>query len=79
MAEKTITIGLAQYERLIKAEIKYQHIRQALINGATLNYSGEELRFDDDSVQAVLRAIDPEGYAETLTTLQDREKKQKCV
>lgn len=79
MVEKTVTIGLAQYERLIKAEVKYQHIRQALFNGATLNYSGEELRFDDDSVQAVLRAIDPEGYAETLITLQDKEKKPECV
>ena len=79
MGEKTITIGLGAYERLLKEGIKYQHIRQALFNGATLNYSGEELRFDDDSVQAVLRAIDPEGYAETLIILQDREKKQKCV
>lgn len=78
MGEKTITIGLGAYERLLKEGIKYQHIRQALFNGATLNYNGEELHFDDDSVQAVLRAIDPEGYAEVLKKLQDREKELKC-
>lgn len=73
MEERTITIGLGEYERLLKASIKYQHVRQALINGATLNYSGEELRFDGDSVQAVFRAIDPEGYVDTLKALKVKE------
>lgn len=56
------------YRRLIEKATKYNVLLRALLQNSRLGYNQEFLRYDDEKISAVLKALEYE-YSEKLNEL----------
>lgn len=54
------------------AQTRLNIVTEALFNAASLGYKGESLSFDSFMLDAVVRAVYPAIYRETLEALQEK-------
>lgn len=57
---------------LIKDSTEYKVLISVLLNNAKLNWSKDGLKFDDEVVDALLRALAPETYLKKFTELYEQ-------
>lgn len=79
--EKELLVFMRDYIQDTRAntgiEIKYDALIRALIENTRLNYSKNDLRIDDDKneIIALLKAFEPDEYAEQLNDLLENEER----
>ena len=79
--EKEFLVILRDYVQDTRAnarkELKYDALIRTLIENTRLNYSKNDLRIDDDKneIIALLKAFEPEEYAEQLNDLLENEER----
>lgn len=70
--ENTIFINLAsdRYTELLKTEVIYSTLVDALLGSADLNYSKKGLSFRDDTISTMLNIVAPDKTKNRLAELQ---------
>ena len=61
---------------LIKTAEKCRVLLNGIAGGAKLNYNKTGMRFDDDSIDVLFKAIFPDEYKETLERLLEEDQKE---
>ncbi len=68
---------LSRAEECAISVTKLDILTKALFSSASLGYKGESLSFDSLMLDAVVRAVYPIYYLETLKTLQEKAKRER--
>jgi hypothetical protein len=78
MLKDTVIIDASDYEGLIRANAKFEILKNLLVNSVELNYSGEYIRVDDEAVFRAINAVDKYALPERERELREAwEKKHK--
>lgn len=64
-----VALSKDEYTQLIQVKNRYEILLPMLIKTASLSYNKEELRLDDDAINAVLCGIEPAAYMGRLEQL----------
>ena len=70
MEEMMITIPVDDYRLCLEDRAQLDLLLQVILGHASLSYTKDKLRFDDDMIANVLRVVCPNGYTEKLKALQ---------
>jgi hypothetical protein len=78
MLKDTVIIDASDYEGLIRANAKFEILKNLLVNSVEFNYSGEYIRVDDEAVFRAINAVDKYALPERERELREAwEKKHK--
>lgn len=64
-----VALSRDEYTQLIQVKNRYEILLPMLIKTASLSYNKEELRLDDNAINAVLCGIEPAAYMGRLEQL----------
>lgn len=64
-----VALSKDEYTQLIQVKNRYEILLPMLIKTASLSYNKEELRLDDNAINAVLCGIEPAAYMGRLEQL----------
>lgn len=77
MSENTVDISKNEYKKVLELAYKAAMLKEALLNGAMLDFCGEGLFFGGSSsseIATIFKYAFPEDYERKLRELQDKKK-----
>lgn len=75
MNENMVSISNEEYKTILELAYKAAMLKEAVLNGATLDFYGKGLYFGGNGdVDAIFRYAFPSEYASKLRELQDKKK-----
>jgi hypothetical protein len=75
MSEGTVSINISDYKEILELAYKAAMLKEVVLNGATLNFSGDELYFyGGNELTAIFKYAFPSEYESKLRELIDKEK-----
>lgn len=72
-SERTVTISLREYRMLMEVKRDMEFVVELALGSAQLGWNKRDLRFDDDTLAALIQFINPVAYQDRLFELQKEE------